>query len=94
MTHANPITSKPSRAQHGKQRHKCGKLSPQHFTQGVRFDMKTLKIYQTTSGLWSGKILNAQDNEIIRIAGLASPEEVQSALQAQGFEVQAVEVDA
>jgi len=56
--------------------------------------MKTLKIYQTTSGLWSGKILNAQDNEIIRIAGLASPEEVQSALQAQGFEVQAVEVDA
>lgn len=68
--------------------------SQSHVTSGVSFEMKTLKIYQAASGLWSGKILNAQGKEIIRIAGLASPEEVQSALQAQGFEVHAVEEEA
>jgi hypothetical protein len=56
--------------------------------------MKTLKIYQAASGLWGGKLLNAQGNEIIRIAGLTSPQEVESELQAQGFEVHAVEQDA
>ncbi|BEV73008.1 MULTISPECIES: hypothetical protein [unclassified Paludibacterium] len=56
--------------------------------------MKTLQIFQTSSGLWSGKILGADGHEIIRIAGLESPQEVESALQANGFEAQHVIVEA
>lgn len=56
--------------------------------------MKTLKIFQTGSGLWGGKVLNAQGQEIIRIAGLESPEAVQATLQTEGFDVQSVVLEA